>query len=72
MVPAGNVSPDIFKLPCVSAAIKHDQFGIIYRLYDSATVGDFLAIPTDRICKSANGRWNVLTEEEYKQFTKRE
>ena len=55
-VPEGNISPDIFKLPCVNGAIKHDEFGIIYRLYDSVKVENFLAIPTDWICKYADGR----------------
>ena len=71
-VPAGNVSPDIFALPCINWAIKNDEFGIIYQLDDSVAVGRCHAIPTNWICKDINGRWDVMTDEQYKQFTKRE
>ena len=58
-VPTGNVSPDIFKLPCVTSAYKTMTQGIRYH------VEYMIAKPSDWICKDENGEWLVLDDEEY-------
>lgn len=63
-IPQGNVSPDIFALPCVSSAYKTMTHGIRYH------VEHLIAQPTDWICKRSNGEWIVLTEEEYRKTNK--
>lgn len=62
-VPEGNVSPDIFKLPCVIGATKLSDGNTEYTCaidlsYEYANVGDF-------ICKSDDNRWFTLFSEEY-------
>lgn len=65
-VPMGNVSPDIFALPCVEFAYKvKDQ-----TWYDiTCCKSIMIAIPTRWICKTDNGEWIVLTNEEYEKAT---
>ena len=60
-VPEGNVSPDIFKLPCVSSAYKNIHGATCYH------VGEEIAATNDWICKYENGRWRVLLNWEYQQ-----
>lgn len=65
-VPYGNVSPDIFKLPCVNSVRKKN--GITYGVFvDGKTEYPSMAHahPSDWICKRENGTWAVLTDEEY-------
>lgn len=65
-VPYGNVSPNIFKLPCVNSVKKKN--GIEYSVF---TNGKFAypsmahARPTDWICKREDGTWTVFTDKEY-------
>lgn len=60
-VPEGNISPDIFKLPCVTSAYKTMTQGIRYH------VDYMIAKPTNWICKYENGEWLVLTDDEYQR-----
>ena len=62
-MPKGNVSPDIFALPCVTSAYKTMTQGIRYH------VEHLIAKPTDWICKYENGEWLVLDDYAY-QLTK--
>lgn len=58
-VPEGNVSPDIFKLPCVSSAYKNIHGSTCYHVEGE------VAVPNNWICKDENGRWRVLLNWEY-------
>ena len=66
-IPDGNVSPDIFRLPCVNCANKRYDKGIEYGVF--ITRGKlfdiYFAYPTEWICKDENGEWLVLDDEEY-------
>lgn len=66
-VPKGNVSPDIFKLPCVECVNKKYDRTIEYGVFVTWNkVFDMVyANSTDWICKDAEGRWWVFTDEEY-------
>ena len=62
-IPRGNVSPYIFKLPCIDEVNKLHE-GCVY-------VGrGICAFETDWLCKDADDRWHVLTNEEYQQEIK--
>lgn len=69
-VPEGNVSPDIFALPCVNSVRKKN--GIVYGVFVN---GKFsypsmaYARATDWICKNEDGKWIVLTNDEYEKAT---
>jgi hypothetical protein len=67
-VPMGNISPDIFALPCIDWAIKDDEIGIIYKLNDFLTAERFHAHATDWICKLEDGKWQSMTNEEYRKI----
>ena len=63
-VPGGNVSPDIWSLPCVVSAYKTIAGNPRYRVetpYGSVTAGPF-----DWICRYDNGTWDVMTNDQYK------
>lgn len=69
-VPYGNVSPDIFALPCVNncAVMKN---GIEYGVFvngASAYPSMAHARPSDWICKDSEGKWHVLSDDEYHKF----
>ena len=68
MVPAGNVSPDIFKLPCVSGATKLGDGNTEYTCKNDYFCGHEYADYTDYICKSEEGKWFVLNAEEYLEY----
>ena len=68
MVPAGNVSPDIFKLPCVSGATKLGDGNTEYTCKNDYFCGHEYADYTDYICKSEEGKWFVLNAEEYHEY----
>ena len=71
-VPYGNVSPDIFKLPCVAGADKTDD-GVTYICdvnIDNDTYNDFDIVEAsvfDWICKDSEGKWHILTNDEYQR-----
>ena len=56
MVPAGNVSPDIFKLPCVVGASKLGGGNTDYTVINGYFQGHEYADYTDYICKSEEGK----------------
>ena len=69
-VPYGNVSPDIFALPCVNSVKKKD--GIEYGVFVNekfAYPSMAHAKPTDWICKNEDGKWIVFNNEEYEKAT---
>ena len=68
MVPAGNVSPGIFKLPCVVGASKLGDGNTDYTVINGYIQGHEYADYTDYICKSEEGKWFVLSAEEYHEF----
>lgn len=61
-VPEGNVSPDIFRMPCVSSAYKTMRGETYYHVDDGLIAG-----PGDWICRDSPGQWHVLTHEEYQR-----
>ena len=65
-IPMGNVSPDIFKLPCIVAACKTYPDGIGY------AIGGMMkhARPSEWLCKDKKGNWHVMTNEEYRRMKK--
>lgn len=68
MVPAGNVSPDIFKLPCVVGASKTGGGNTDYTVVNGYYQDQELAGYTDYICKADDGCWFVLSAEVYHEF----
>lgn len=66
-VPEGNVSPDIFALPCVLSV--HKVFG--QAIYD-CKCGCFGVIrygtPGHVICRFEDGIWEVLTHRRYHEY----
>ncbi len=68
MVPAGNVSPDIFKLPCVDQASKTGDGNTVYAVVNGYFQGHEFAGYIDYICKSEEGKWFVLSAEEYHEY----
>lgn len=70
-VPEGNISPDIFHLPCIDGCAKHHDDGSIFYLTIPKIVPR-IVYPGNWLCKDIHGKWHVLTDKQYKQFTKRE
>lgn len=68
MVPAGNVSPDIFKLPCVVGARKTGGGNTRYTCLNDYFSGYEFADYIDYICKSEEGKWFVLSADEYHEY----
>lgn len=68
MVPAGNVSPDIFKLPCVTGAGKLGDGNTEYSVMNGYFQGHEFATYTDYICKADDGCWFVLSADEYHEY----
>lgn len=69
-VPSGNVSPNIFSLPCVNSVKKKN--GIEYGVFvngTSAYPSMAHAKATDWICKTEDGKWIVLNNDEYEKTT---
>jgi hypothetical protein len=70
-VPEGNVSPDIFALPCVECVNKkYDrtiEYGVFLRDTGLSHYMEY-ACPTDWICKDSDGKWHVLSDDEYHKF----
>lgn len=70
----GRSIGDIFRLPCV-AAIRKDIFGTaFYELYgfimeDGRNV---VAREGNWLCELRNGKWKLMTNEEYKLFRENE
>ena len=63
----GNVSANIFKLLPIVAAVKDSgDKGVFYTTRGS--VNRKTVFPGDWVCKDAMGRWQVLTDEEYKNM----
>lgn len=64
------MSPDIFALPCVRGIDKKLGNDIEYSVFVKiGEVYDFIyARPTDWICKDENGKWLVLSDDEYHKF----
>lgn len=73
-VDARNIA-DIFKLPCVKSIEKstdgRDVFVKTFTEY--AEEGEYIAkryfvgVETDWVCQLANGKWCILSDEEYKK-----
>lgn len=68
MVPAGNVSPDIFKVPCVVEAGKTGGGNTVYTVVNGYFRGQEFAGYTDYICKADDGKWFVLSAHEYHKY----
>ena len=67
-VPGGNVSPDIFKLPCIYGAEKLRSGNVEYWCKNGYYADDEYAHVTDYICKSDDGKWFVLSADEYHEY----
>lgn len=63
-VPNGYVSRDIFKLPCIEGVLKGKDGKPIY--FTCSGISRRYVFPGDWICQDQGGRWQVLTDEEYK------
>ena len=68
MVPGGNVSPDIFKLPCVVQARETKGGNTYYTVVNGYFPGHEFADYTDYICKADDGKWFVLSADEYHNY----
>ena len=68
MVPAGNVSPDIFKLPFVVGASKTGDGNTVYTVVNGYFQGHEFAGYIDYICKSEEGKWFVLNADAYHEY----
>lgn len=68
MVHAGDVSQYIFKLPGVVGASKTGGGNTVYTVVNGYFQGLEFAGYTDYICKSEQGKWFVLTAEEYHEY----
>ena len=68
MVPEGNVSPEIFKLPCVVKASKTKGGNTYYTVVSGYFPGHEFADYTDYICKSEDGNWFVLNADAYHEY----
>ncbi len=66
-VPGGNVSPDIFNLPCVRSAHK-EKDGSAFYLCDVYLDSKDYARENDYIFKLEDGSWWVLSAEEYHEY----
>lgn len=66
-VPSGNVSPDIFALPCVLWASKNPDGTIEYKLssFSAKKYSITLARASNWICKDNEGQWYVMSDEDY-------
>lgn len=71
-VPMGNVSPDIFALPCIKMVSKVSERNPIpqYWLYKPNPQCWPFALPTDWICKDSKGKWHVMHDDEYRKICK--
>ena len=66
-IPDGNVSPDIFKFPCV-AWVDKTNVGVAYMCHDTNGLYKVKgAFPNDWICKDENGKWHVMHDDEYQR-----
>lgn len=72
-IPKGNVSPDIFSLPCVCAVYKHKAKGVEYTLRTDM-LKDFTSLnrayPTDWLCRDEFDVWHVINNGVYKNRNK--
>lgn len=71
-VPMGNVSPDIFKLPCVKlvSKVSAETPTPQYWLFNPDTQNWPFAQANDWICKDSDGKWHVLADDEYRKICK--
>lgn len=61
-----RVTDTIFNLPCIYSVHKEADDTPCYLLFDWDEQGNYKqARPTDWLCLDQQGRWNVLTEQEY-------
>lgn len=68
-IPTGNVSPVIFKLPCIDSVQKGFDGEPIYIGYQKPTKRKcFGAVSGDWLCKCADGTWRCFDDYEYKQI----
>jgi len=64
-VPGGNVSPDIFALPCVTSAFKYTCYETCYNIYSFGNI--VRAFPGQWLCRDTENQWRVLSDEAYQQ-----
>lgn len=71
-VDARNIA-DIFKLPCVKSIEKYGRGVFVKTFTEYTEEGEyitkryFVGFKTDWVCQLANGKWCILTDEEYKK-----
>ena len=68
LVPGGNISRDIFKLPCVDGASKLPNGDTMYYCVNSYHHDHDWAEKNDYICKDEYGNWFTLSSEEYHEY----
>ena len=67
----GNNVTDMMKLPCVFSCHKDRDDELVYLLYDWDANGNYLeARKGDWLCEDYDGRWHLLTDEEYQETIK--
>lgn len=66
-----RVTDTIFNLPCIYSVHKEADGRLCFLLYDWDEQGNYKqAHPGDWLCLDNQGRWNVLTEQEYESYVK--
>lgn len=64
----GRCINDVFKLPCVYSCHKEAEGGLCYLLYDWDDDGNYIeARIGDWLCEDEEGKWHVMSNEEYKE-----
>lgn len=69
-----HITHGVFNLPCVVSAKKDRLYGFIYILLgDTQTdlfrwVDTIYAKPSDWLCEDNDGRWHLLSDEEYEKL----
>lgn len=66
-VGGATISTDIYKLPCIEGVLKGKDGKPIY--FTRSGISRRYVFPGDWICQDQGGRWQVLTDEEYKTIT---
>lgn len=63
-----RVTDTVFRLSCIYSVHKEADGGICYLLYDWDEQGQYVELrPGQWLCEDSDGRWHVLSDEEYKK-----
>lgn len=65
-VPKGNVSSDVFRLPCIDGCAKSHADGNVF-YFTIRSIKPRFAYGGDWLCKDDKGKWHVMTDGEYRK-----